>query len=257
MRAEDPEGVERGELTMEWGSDALAELLSRLDLKYLALVPGSSYRGLHDSLVNYLGNERPRMIVCLHEEHAVAVAHGYAKVTGRPMAVALHSNVGLMHATMALYNAYCDRVPMLVIGATGPLDAARRRPWIDWIHTAADQGALVRNYVKWDDQPGSVQAALDSLVQAHAATTSYPPAPVYVCLDSAIQESPWTASRRCLTSRATGHRRRLHRGQPRSSRRPRCCEALSVRWCWLAAWDGRSRRGSTGCAWSSGSVRRS
>jgi thiamine pyrophosphate-dependent acetolactate synthase large subunit-like protein len=127
--------------------------------------------------------------VCLHEEHAVALAHGYAKVTGRPMAVALHSNVGLMHASMALYNAFCDRVPMLVVGATGPLDAARRRPWIDWIHTAADQGALVRSYVKWDDQPGSVPAALDSLVQAHASTTSSPSAPVYVCLDSALQES--------------------------------------------------------------------
>ena len=105
MRAEDPEGVERGEVAMEWGSDALAELLSRLDLKYLALVPGSSYRGLHDSLVNYGGNRDPQLLVCLHEEHAVAIAHGYAKVTGRPMGVAIHSNVGLMHATMAVYNA--------------------------------------------------------------------------------------------------------------------------------------------------------
>jgi thiamine pyrophosphate-dependent acetolactate synthase large subunit-like protein len=174
---------------MAWGSDAMAEVLRRLELPYVSLNPGSSYRGLHDSLVNYLGNESPQLIVCLHEEHAVALAHGYAKVTGRPMAVALHSNVGLMHATMALYNAFCDRVPMLVIGATGPLDAARRRPWIDWIHTAADQGALIRNYVKWDDQPGSVPAALDSLVHAHAATTSYPSAPVYVCLDSALQEA--------------------------------------------------------------------
>jgi thiamine pyrophosphate-dependent acetolactate synthase large subunit-like protein len=190
------EPVERPELdsgrepAMAWGSDAMAEVLRRLELPYMSLNPGSSYRGLHDSLVNYLGNESPQLIVCLHEEHAVALAHGYAKVTGHPMAVALHSNVGLMHATMALYNAFCDRVPMLVIGATGPLDAARRRPWIDWIHTAADQGALVRNYVKWDDQPGSVPAALDSLVQGYTATTSYPSAPAYVCLDSALQEAP-------------------------------------------------------------------
>ena len=192
-RAERPEKLERpegvdGDIPIEWGSDALAELLSRLDLRYLALVPGSSYRGLHDSLVNYTGNRDPRMLVCLHEEHAVAIAHGYAKVTGRPMAVALHSNVGLMHATMAIYNAWCDRVPMLIVGATGPVDAARRRPWIDWIHTSADQGALIRPYVKWDDQPASVEAALDSLAQAYSITRAAPSAPVYVCLDVSLQE---------------------------------------------------------------------
>jgi thiamine pyrophosphate-dependent acetolactate synthase large subunit-like protein len=173
---------------MEWGSDALAELLSRLDLGYVALVPGSSYRGLHDSLVNYNANRDPQLLVCLHEEHAVAIAHGYAKVTGRPLAVAIHSNVGLMHASMALYNAYCDRVPMLVIGATGPVDAARRRPWIDWIHTSGDQGALIRPFVKWDDQPGSVQAALDSLARAYSITSQSPSAPTYVCLDVSLQE---------------------------------------------------------------------
>lgn len=92
-----------------YGSDAIAEQLSRLDLKYIALVPGSSYRGLHDSLVNYKGNAAPEMLVCLHEEHAIAIAHGYAKVTERPMAAGLHANVGLMHATMAIYNAFTDR----------------------------------------------------------------------------------------------------------------------------------------------------
>ena len=193
MRAEDPEGVERGHIAIEWGSDALVELLSRLDLRYLALVPGSSYRGLHDSLVNYNGNRDPQLLVCLHEEHAVAVAHGYAKVTGRPMAVAIHSNVGLMHASMAIYNAYCDRVPMLIIGATGPVDAAKRRPWIDWIHTSADQGALIRPYAKWDDQPASVAAALDSLARAYSITRQAPSAPAYVCLDVSLQEQPLAA----------------------------------------------------------------
>jgi thiamine pyrophosphate-dependent acetolactate synthase large subunit-like protein len=178
---------------MEWGSDVIAEMLRRLDLPYLSYVPGASYRGLHDSLVNYLGNTDPEMVLCLHEEHAVAVAQGYAKVTGRPMAVALHSNVGLMHATMAIFNAYCDRVPMLVLGATGPVDARERRPWIDWIHTAADQGALIRDYCKWDDQPGSVEAAVESLVRADQVTRSYPSAPVYVCLDAGMQESPLPA----------------------------------------------------------------
>jgi len=193
VRAEDPEAVERGDAAIEWGSDALAELLSRLDLPYIALVPGSSYRGLHDSLVNYGGNRDPQMLICLHEEHAVAIAHGYAKVTGRPMAAAIHSNVGLMHASMAIYNAYCDRVPMLIIGATGPVDAARRRPWIDWIHTSADQGALIRPYSKWDDQPASVEAALESLALADSVTRQAPSAPVYVCLDVSLQEQPLPA----------------------------------------------------------------
>lgn len=174
---------------MAWGSDAMAAVLAELELPYIALTPGSSYRGLHDSLVNYLGNERPAVILCLHEEHAVAIAHGYAKVLERPMAVALHSNVGLMHATMALYNAYCDRVPMLVLGATGPVDASKRRPWIDWLHTSTDQGALVRSYTKWDDQPASVAAALESLLRAALLTRAYPSAPTYVCLDVSDQES--------------------------------------------------------------------
>jgi thiamine pyrophosphate-dependent acetolactate synthase large subunit-like protein len=160
--------------------------------------------------VNYNGNRDPQMLLCLHEEHAVAIAHGYAKVTGRPMAVAIHSNVGLMHATMAIYNAYCDRAPMLIIGATGPVDAARRRPWIDWIHTSADQGALIRNYSKWDDQPASVEAALGSLARAHSITSQAPSAPVYVCLDVSLQEQPLPASpmipdvRRDLSPRSHG-----------------------------------------------------
>ena len=101
MRAEEPEGPE-GDVPVEWGSDALAELRSRLDLRYIALVPGSSYRGLHDSLVNHLGNERPQMLLCLHEEAAIAIAHGYAKASGKMMGAVVHSNVGLMHASMAM-----------------------------------------------------------------------------------------------------------------------------------------------------------
>src|SRR6267378_4084209 len=126
-----------------FGSDVVADTLRALEIPYIALNPGASYRGLHDSLVNYLGNAAPQMLLCLHEESAVAIAHGYAKVTGRAMAAALHSNVGLMHASMAIFNAWCDRMPVLLLGATGPVDAVKRRPWIDWIHTAADQAALV------------------------------------------------------------------------------------------------------------------
>ncbi|MFT3864255.1 MAG: thiamine pyrophosphate-binding protein [Solirubrobacterales bacterium] len=172
-----------------WWSDAIALMLRRLGFTKLALNPGASFRGLHDSLVNELGAERPELVLCLHEEHAVAVAHGYAKVTGEPMAVALHTNVGLMHATMAIFNAFCDRVPMLVVGATGPFAADRRRPWIEWIHTAADQGALVRPYVKWDDSPASGPASLESLARADAVTRAAPSAPTYVCFDAGVLES--------------------------------------------------------------------
>jgi thiamine pyrophosphate-dependent acetolactate synthase large subunit-like protein len=173
---------------MGWGSDAIAAVLRELDFRYAALVPGASYRGLHDSIVNYLGNENPQMLLCLHEEHAVAIAQGYAKVAGKPMLAIVHSNVGLMHATMACFNAWCDRMPLVVLGATGPVDATKRRPWIDWIHTAADQGALVRNYTKWDDQPGSPQAAIESIVRATQIACTPPYGPVYVCLDVGIQE---------------------------------------------------------------------
>ncbi len=176
-----------------FGSDVVAETLRALDVPYIALNPGASYRGLHDSLVNHLGNARPQMLLCLHEEHAVAIAHGYAKVTGRAMAAAVHSNVGLFHATMAIFNAWCDRVPVIVIGATGPVDAAKRRPWIDWIHTARDQGAIVRGYVKWDDQPASPAAAREALLRAGWIAQTAPMGPVYVNLDAEMQEAPLEA----------------------------------------------------------------
>ncbi len=172
----------------EWGSDSIAALLRELNVEFVALTPGASFRGLHDSLVNYLGNTRPELLLCVHEESAVALAHGYARVKGRPMAVALHSNVGLMHATMAIFNAWCDRVPILIVGAQGPMDATQRRPWVDWIHTTSDLGALVRGYTKWDNQPASVPAALEALVRAHQIANTEPKGPVYVCLDATTQE---------------------------------------------------------------------
>ncbi len=171
-----------------WGSDAIAAAIRELDIPYVALNPGSSYRGLHDSLVNYLGNSRPRMLLCLHEESAVALAHGWAKVTGRPMLVCVHANVGLMHATMAIFNAWCDRMPVIVLGATGALDATRRRPWIEWIHTARDQGALIRNFSKWDDQPSSVGAAQEAVLRANMIAQTAPRGPVYLNFDLALQE---------------------------------------------------------------------
>ena len=171
-----------------WGSDAIAAMLRELDIPYVALNPGSSYRGLHDSIVNYLGNTRPRMLLCLHEESAVALAHGWAKVTGRPLAAIVHANVGLMHATMAIFNAWCDRVPLIVLGATGAVDAVRRRPWIEWIHTVRDQGALIRNYTKWDDQPASIGAAQEAILRANMIAQTAPRGPVYINLNLELQE---------------------------------------------------------------------
>lgn len=171
-----------------WGSDAIADMLRALEVPYVLLNPGASFRGLHDSLVNHLGNSDPQMLLVLHEEHAVAIAHGYAKVTGKPLAAILHSNVGLMHGSMAIYDAWADRVPVLVFGATGPVDAAQRRPWIDWLHTSADQAALVRHFVKWDAQPSSVAAAQEAMLRAHRIANTAPRGPVYVCFDAALQE---------------------------------------------------------------------
>lgn len=172
-----------------WGSDAIAQMLRKLDIPYVLLNPGASFRGLHDSLVNYLGNHNPQMIVVLHEEHAIAIAHGYTKVTGQMLGAIVHSNVGLMHASMAIYNAWADRVPVLVLGATGPVDAALRRPWIDWLHTAQDQGALVRQFTKWDAQPASVPAAFEALLRAAQIARTAPNGPTYVCFDAALQET--------------------------------------------------------------------
>jgi thiamine pyrophosphate-dependent acetolactate synthase large subunit-like protein len=177
---------------MEWGSDAIAAVIRDLGFAYITLVPGSSLAGLHDSLVNYLG-EDPPLLVCLHEEHAVGIAHGYARVTGKPLLSLLHSNVGLMHATMAFFSAWCDRMPVVVIGANGPLDARQRRPWIDWIHSARDPGAMIRPYAKWDDMPMSVEAGVDSVIRATQLASTLPMGPTYVVLDMSDQDRPLTA----------------------------------------------------------------
>src|SRR6204780_2421261 len=172
-----------------FGSDVVPETLRALNIPYIAVTPGASYRGLHDSIVNYLGNATPQMLLCVHEEAAVAIAHGYAKVTGKAMAAAVHSNVGLQHATMAIFNAWCDRMPMLVLGATGPVDAMKRRPWIDWIHTARDQGALIRDYTKWDDQPASPGAAREAILRGSWIANTVPHGPVYINFDAELQEA--------------------------------------------------------------------
>src|SRR5262245_54761602 len=124
------------------------------------------------------------MLLCLNEDHVVSIAHGYAKVTDKPMACVLHSNVGLMHGSMAIFNAWCDRMPIIVMGATGPADYYKRRPWIDWIHTMKDQGALIRAFTKWDDEPRSAEALAEAMLRGFQLAIMDPFGPVYICLDA-------------------------------------------------------------------------
>lgn len=172
----------------EYGSDVIVDMMKAFDIEYAAFNPGASFRGIHDSIVNYGGNHRPEVIFCCHEEISVSMAHGYAKAKGKPMIAIAHNIVGLQHATMAIFNAWCDRVPVIVLGGTGPMDTNRRRPWIDWIHTALVQGNLVRDYVKWDDQPHSLGNVPDSFIRGYRLATTEPMAPVYICYDADLQE---------------------------------------------------------------------
>lgn len=182
-----PEGTPDDKVA--WGSDVAAQMMRRCGIKYVSLNPGASYRGFHDSIVNHLGNRDPGMLLCLHEDHAVGIAHGYGKATGMPMGAIVHSNVGLMHGHMAIFNAYCDRVPLMIMGATGPMDSHQRRPWIDWIHTSADQASIIRDIIKFDNQPSSPEGIVDAMSRAYIATRTQPSAPVYIVLDAGLQES--------------------------------------------------------------------
>ncbi|HVB04775.1 MAG TPA: thiamine pyrophosphate-dependent enzyme [Acidimicrobiales bacterium] len=170
-----------------YSSDAMADALRALGYRYLPLVPGSSFRGLHDSLVNYHGNTAPEIILCLHEEVAVSLAHGYAKATGTPCAAVVHDLVGLMHASMAVYNAFCDQVPVVVLGGGGPVDTAIRRSK-DWVHSAQTQTEQVREFVKWVDEPATTEATISAIYRAHQFAASAPPGPCYVTIDMGLQE---------------------------------------------------------------------
>ncbi|HEY2988454.1 MAG TPA: thiamine pyrophosphate-dependent enzyme, partial [Candidatus Binatia bacterium] len=172
----------------EYGSDVIVDLMKTFDVEYAAFNPGATFRGIHDSIVNYGGNYKPEVIFCHHEEISVALAHGYAKAKGKPMIAIVHDMVGLQHASMAIFNAYIDRVPVIVLGGTGPMNTKRRRPRIDWIHTALVQGNQVRDYVKWDDQPYSLEDVPDSFIRGYRIATTEPMAPVYINYDADIQE---------------------------------------------------------------------
>lgn len=175
------------------GSDFMVDVIKSLDIDYLAINAGSSFRGLQESVVNHGGNESPQIITCLHEEQAVALAHGYAKVSGRPIAVACHGTVGLQHAAMAIYNAWCDRAPVILL-AGNHLDATQRLSFVSWAHSAQDAAHLVRDFTKWDDTPVSLPHFADSLVRAWQIATTPPMGPVVIVADAHLQEEAMVGS---------------------------------------------------------------
>ncbi|HEV2521717.1 MAG TPA: thiamine pyrophosphate-dependent enzyme [Candidatus Acidoferrales bacterium] len=171
------------------GSDFMVDVIKSLGFDYVAANPGSSFRGLHESLINYGGNEKPEFITCCHEESSVAMAHGYAKIEGKPMAVLLHSDVGLQHGSMAIFNAFCDRVPVYLI-AGNALEINSRRPGVEWDHSAQDVAAMARDFLKWDDVPASLEHFAESGVRAYKIAMTPPMAPVLLVADGELQEAP-------------------------------------------------------------------
>jgi thiamine pyrophosphate-dependent acetolactate synthase large subunit-like protein len=171
------------------GSDFMVDVLKDLGFEYIFANPGSSFRGLHESIVNYGGNKYPEFITCCHEESSVAMAHGYSKIEGKPILVLAHGTVGLQHASMAVYNAYVDRAPVfMIIGNT--VDAATRRPGVEWAHSVQDAALLVRDFTKWDDMPVSLQHFAESAVRAYKIATTPPTMPVLLVADGELQETP-------------------------------------------------------------------
>jgi thiamine pyrophosphate-dependent acetolactate synthase large subunit-like protein len=170
-------------------SDLIVYLLHALGIDYVTLNPGATTRGIHESLVTYGGNQTPEVITCCHEEVAAAMAEGYYLATGKPLVTLVHNIVGLQHASKAIYEAALRNTPMLILGGTGPLDASHRRPWIDWIHTAQVQSQIVRDYVKWDDQPQGAVSVAESVLRAYQIAMTDPKGPVYLCFDVELQES--------------------------------------------------------------------
>jgi len=171
------------------GGDFMVDVLKTLDIEYLSMNCASSFRGLHEAVLNHGGNKQPEILTCPHEEIAVHMAQGYAKIEGRPMAMICHGVVGLQHATMAMYNAWCDRVPVIVMGGN-IIEANKRGPGAEWVHSAIDPGAIVRDFVKWDDQPTSLQHFAESAVRAYKIAMTPPMAPVMLSLDGELQENP-------------------------------------------------------------------
>ena len=170
------------------GSDFMVDVIKATGIEYIASNPGSSFRSLQESIVNYGGNKKPEFLTCMHEESSVAMAHGYAKAAGKPMGILAHGTVGLQHAAMAVYNAWCDRVPMMIF-AGNFLDADKRRPGVEWYHCVQDPAAMLRDFTKWDDQPASLQHFAESVMRGYKLATTTPMAPVVITADGYLQEA--------------------------------------------------------------------
>jgi acetolactate synthase I/II/III large subunit len=188
-REVDPAGSVEVLTTDRPGGDFMVDVIKTLNFEYIASNPGSSFRGIHESIINYGGNKAPEFITCCHEESAVAMAHGYFKAEGKPMAVLCHGTVGMQHAAMAIYNAYCDRVPVYIL-AGNSLDATLRRPGVEWAHSVQDAAAMVRDYIKWDDQPVSLPHFAESAMRAYKIAMTPPMMPVLLVIDGGLQEDP-------------------------------------------------------------------
>jgi acetolactate synthase-1/2/3 large subunit len=171
------------------GSDFMVDVLKTLDIKYTPSNCASSFRALHESIINYGENKAPEFLSCMHEESGVAMAHGYFKITGKPLMTMVHGTVGLQHATMGIYNAFCDRVPVIIIGGND-MDAASRPPGVPTFHAAQDINLIVRDYTKWDDTPTSLQAFAQSMVRGYKIAMTPPYGPVAISLDAGLQQEP-------------------------------------------------------------------
>ncbi len=167
----------------------MVDVLKSLDFEYICSNPGSSFRGLHESFINHGGNRSPEWITCLHEEHSVAIADGYAQIEGKPLLVMAHGTVGIQHAAMAIYNSFCSRIPVFIV-AGNTLDATERRSGVEWVHSVQDTAGMVRDYIKWDDNPVSLPHFAESAVRAYRIAMSRPMAPVLLVADSRLQETP-------------------------------------------------------------------
>ncbi len=167
----------------------MVDCLKHVGYEYLTCMPGSTFRGIHESIINYGGNTKPEMLSATHEEISAAMAHGYAKMAGKPMAILIHNTVGLQHASMAIYNAYADRVPMLIL-VGNIADSSTRRPGVEWFHTATDVAAIVRGYIKYDAQPASLQAFGEEIMKASSLAMTPPYEPALVIVDADLAEDP-------------------------------------------------------------------
>jgi thiamine pyrophosphate-dependent acetolactate synthase large subunit-like protein len=171
------------------GSDFMVDVIKKLGIEYATANPASSCRALHESIINYGGNKTPELLTCCHEESSIAMAHGYAKIEGVPIMSMVHGTVGTQHASMAIYNAFCDRVPAIVI-LGNELDATARRSFVEWTHAAQDAAVIIRDYTKWDDAPGSLQHFAESLVRAYKIAMTPPMGPVALVANGKLQEEP-------------------------------------------------------------------